>query len=53
MLPLLLNSGADLVYLALTLNGNRERKELVFMIVFYCIVVFIKAKCENNWFSQV
>ena len=43
LLPLL-NSGAGLVYIALTQNGNGERKELVFMIISYCTMVFIKAK---------
>ena len=52
-LLLLLNSGVGLVYIALKLNGNRERKELVFMVIFYSTVLFMKAKCENNWLSQV
>ena len=51
-LLLLLNSGVGLVYIALKLNGNREKKELVFMVIFYSTVLFMKAKCENNWFSQ-
>ena len=52
-LLLLLNSEVGLVYVALKLNGNRERKELMFMVIFYSTVLFMKAKCENNWFSQV
>ena len=52
-LLLLLNSEVGLVYIALKLNGNRERKELVFMVIFYSTVLFMKAKGENNWFSQV
>ena len=52
-LLLLLNSEVGLVYIALKLHGNRERKELVFMVIFYSTVLFMKAKGENNWFSQV
>lgn len=51
-LLLLLNSGAGLVYIALKLNGNREKKELVFMVIFYSTVLFMEAKCENHWLTR-
>lgn len=51
-LLLLLNSGAGLVYIALKLNGNREKKELVFMVIFYSTVLFMEAKCGNHWLTR-